>query len=123
MDRRLAGHLMELEVSLLDPALRADPDRVGALLADDFVEIGSSGAVSGRAAIIAALAVEAADGPVDRQVSDMEVRLLSPEVALITYRVRRGRPGTASVVNLRSSIWTCKDGRWQMRFHQGTRVR
>ncbi|WP_229154248.1 DUF4440 domain-containing protein [Aurantimonas sp. VKM B-3413] len=111
-----------METGLLDPALRAVPDGVGELLAEDFIEIGSSGGVFDKAAIIAALLAEAAEDPVQRNVSDMDVQLLSPDVALITYRVRRSRSDAASVVNLRSSIWARRDGRWRMRFHQGTRV-
>jgi hypothetical protein len=39
----LANHLRSLEESLLDPELRRDRSRVSPLLADDFLEFGSSG--------------------------------------------------------------------------------
>jgi len=35
--------LLDLEKKLLDPALRRTPEKLASLLADDFVEFGSSG--------------------------------------------------------------------------------
>jgi hypothetical protein len=47
--------------------------------------------------------------------------VLAPGVVLVTYRAVRYRGGAASPESsLRSSIWKQIDGRWQMRFHQGT---
>jgi len=51
----------------------------------------------------------------DAVVDDFEIELLATEVVLATYRMP---PPHAS---LRSSIWVRRNGRWVMRFHQGTR--
>jgi hypothetical protein len=41
----------------------------------------------------------------------------------VTYRaVRRDESDHSEVASLRSSLWVIRDGRWQMLFHQGTRV-
>jgi hypothetical protein len=51
-------------------------------------------------------------GPVD--LLDFAVEALAPDVALATYRIGEPRPSN------RSTIWVRRDGRWQVRFHQGT---
>lgn len=107
----LRGH----EERILDPAVRADPAQVRALLAPEFTEFGASGRVFDRDAILAALASE---GPrVARQARGFKLRLIAPGAALTTWRVLRDD----GVETLRSSVWQQQgDGRWLMVFHQGT---
>jgi len=110
----LRGRLIRYEVAL---ALR-DPTGIDgglmSLIADDFVEFGRSGRIWDRDSIRALL-----EGPVvestsiDLVADRFEVAELLDGVALVTYRSPR--------VN-RSSIWLCREGRWQLRFHQGTAV-
>ena len=111
-----------LEEELLQPEVRADRARVAALLADGFIEIGSSGHVLGRPRIIEALEAERGEGPpAVRTLSDLGVRRLARDVVLVTYRaVRRDPLRGEERHTLRSSIWQRIDGRWQMVFHQGT---
>lgn len=93
------------------------------LLAPDFVEIGRSGRVYDRDAIVAALVTEDAGGAtVVAGVEDFAVRVLAPGVALATYRSLHADPaGRAQVVARRSSIWRRDaDGAWRLTFHQGT---
>jgi hypothetical protein len=91
---------------------------VAALLADDFVEIGSSGRVFTKPAIIESLRHEA---PADRCLTEFRAKLLAPGVVLTTYRVvARRAPDVRRICSLRSSIWKLQDGCWQMIFHQGT---
>ncbi|HVX14988.1 MAG TPA: DUF4440 domain-containing protein [Pirellulales bacterium] len=106
--------LQELELSLLQPDARKSA-RVGELLADGFVEFGSSGRVMTKREIVAALQSEV---PTTITASDLRVRLLSTELALVTYRALHH--GDPAIVTLRSSIWQRQDGRWRMVFHQGT---
>ena len=49
----LTAQLRQLEESILDPAMRADPTRMRALLAPEFMEFGASGRVFDRDGIIA----------------------------------------------------------------------
>jgi len=104
----IEAQLRHLEELLLQPEVRSSPERVAALLADDFVEFGSSGRVFNKEQIIAALRGES---PVKRSVSRFECVMLSDSVALVRYRLTR---------SLRSSIWRLSDGQWRMVFHQGT---
>jgi hypothetical protein len=110
----LTAELRGYEERILDPAVRADPAQMRALLAPEFVEFGASGRVFSRDAIVAALAAE---GPrVARQARGFKLRLLAPGAALTTWRVKRDD----GIETLRSSVWQQQDGRWLMVFHQGT---
>ena len=122
MDSELLTTLRILEESLHTPEVRASREATDALLADDFVEFGSSGTVYDKASILVALQEEKAEGAqIELPTSDWNVRALSDDAALLTYRVeRRGAPDGAWSASLRSSIWRRTGSRWRMTFHQGT---
>lgn len=86
----------------------ASRDRVGELLSEDFVEIGSGGRVYDKAQLLAALEREA---PHDLRIEDFGARLLAPDVAPATF---------CAGGSLRSSIWIRGAGGWRIAFHQGT---
>ena len=118
-DMTTADLLRQLEQSLLDPALRRDPDRVAALLADDFTEIGSSGRIFSRTDILDQLKHEPTGDTLS--LHDFAAQEIAPGIALVTYRtVRSDAAGTPIRQALRSSLWIHREGLWQMRFHQGT---
>jgi hypothetical protein len=117
-----ATELRKLEAMLLDPEVRRDRAQVSALLAEDFVEFGSSGRVWTKQTTIELLATEG-ESYVRPILEDFESRELAEGVVLITYRaVKTSDPATGGSVALRSSIWTKESGQWRLRFHQGTRV-
>lgn len=126
-DPVLVAHLLDLESDLLRPEIRRSRDRLEALLAPDFLELGASGRTYDRASLVAALADEASaahagEEPASVRVEAFAVRLLARDVALATYRsVRTGTDGEVATVSLRSSIWRRDAGAWRMVFHQGTR--
>jgi hypothetical protein len=46
---------------------------------------------------------------------------LGSEIALLTYRSAHLLPdGSLTDHTLRSSLWSCSEVGWQLRFHQGT---
>lgn len=112
--------LRRLEEELLQPDVRASAERVAALLADDFLEFGSTGQVFNKQQVIEALREETGT---KRSLSKFQSRMLSTNIALVTYRatasVREARP----VHSLRCSVWRLSNDRWQMVFHQGTLTR
>ena len=122
MDSELLTTLRILEESLQTLEVRASREATDALLADDFVEFGSSGTVYDKASILVALQEERADGAqIELRISDWNVRALSDDAALLTYRVeRRAVPDGEWSATLRSSIWRRTGSRWRMTFHQGT---
>lgn len=110
----LREHLLHLELSLMQPALRRDPARVAALLDSDFVEIGSSGRLWSREEILLLLATESDYQP--PTVEDFHLRPLTADLALVTYRTRRANGSQA----LRSSLWRRHGADWRCAFHQAT---
>nr|WP_314632135.1 nuclear transport factor 2 family protein [uncultured Janthinobacterium sp.] len=116
----LAAHLQALEAALQSAAVRADSASLALLLAEEFVEFGSSGNVWTRAATLADLPAEQFT---PRSISDFQAQLLADDVALLTYRSQRHAAGAVPAsASLRSSLWKWRDGRWQMAFHQGTPI-
>ena len=110
-------HLITLETRLFEPEVRHSTSEAAKLLADDFVEFGSGGEKYDKQAIIDALAEEP---PVKIAMSDFEMKLLSPDVALVTYRASIIRDNQPVRESLRCSIWKMMNGEWKMVFHQGT---
>lgn len=114
MKGSLAELLVDLELRLHDPDVRRSQANIASLLADGFVEFGSSGRVYTKSETMAALVAEA---PTDIRADGFVVKELAPGVVLVTYRTI-----VAGAEVLRSSIWVDDSGRWQMVFHQGTNV-
>ncbi|WP_426624374.1 RNase H family protein [Leifsonia sp. McL0607] len=101
-----------LERELIEPSVRADASRVAALLHPEFEEIGRSGRLWGRDAIVEALAEE--DAPA-AEIAVLGTERLGSDVILLTARTVDERGAS-----LRSSLWLRSGGRWRLRFHQGT---
>jgi hypothetical protein len=116
----ICAHLRACEEALLDPAVRRDRARVAALLAEGFLEFGSSGRVWSRERILDLLASEDYQPPA---MEDFRCEWIAEGVALVTYQTVRLDPETGhSAAVLRSSIWIHESGVWRVRFHQGTKA-
>ncbi|MCI0426132.1 MAG: DUF4440 domain-containing protein [Actinobacteria bacterium] len=115
MTHRWHDTLHALEMQLLDPVVRSDPERLSRLLRDDFIEFGSSGRVYEKSALIDMITHEHHARVVIR---DFTVRELAGDTALVAYRSVGGSGQEAR----RSSVWVNESGVWQMVFHQGTRI-
>lgn len=101
-----------LERELLGPDVRGDIGRTGVLLHPDFMEIGSSGRAWTRDAMMLALE----EDPGERtELEILGADRIGTGAVLLTYR-SYARSGTT----LRSSLWVLDNGRWRLRFHQGT---
>lgn len=112
-----------LEEKLHRPEIRQSTKAVAELLAEGFVEFGSSGTIyDDRDELIARLAEEKAGKPSSPVIAcDYAFRSISPDAVLVTYRaIRAAKEDSPPRHVLRSSIWQRIDGRWQMIFHQGT---
>lgn len=118
---QIAATLDLLERRLLAPETRRDPVALTSLLAEGFVEFGSSGRIFTREEIIAELGSESAAGP-KLSLRDFAITPLAPDVVLATYRSQRsGLPNTGAD-SLRSSVWLRRGDEWKIVFHQGTRI-
>lgn len=115
----LVNTLSELESELHLPAVRANPERINALLHADFEEVGRSGRYWSRAAIIEMLLSESS--PVEVVANNYAATELPAGAALLTYRAaHRQADGSLTRHTLRCSLWIKGEGGWQLRYHQGT---
>ena len=105
--------IRRLEEELLLPEVRKSATRVAALLAEEFVEIGSSGRIYDKQRIIDQLQQEQWTGPLPT-ISDFAARQLALDLVLAIYRIVESN-------TIRSSIWRTTNIGWRMVFHQGTR--
>lgn len=110
--------VVELERSLWDPACRNDPEHVDRLLHPDYVEVGSSGRTWARHEILEPV------GHFVAKLTDFARAELAADVQMVTYvSVVSELSGTGEVVGRpvkRTSVWLHRDGRWLLRYHQGT---
>lgn len=108
----LHKQIQQLELSLLTPSVRKSLVQLNKLIANDFIEFGSSGKVYNKQDCMAL------DEKLrEFKVIDFKIKELSKEVILATYKTIENGD-----VSLRSSIWKHYGDGWQMVFHQGTKV-
>lgn len=116
----LSEELLELEKKLVDPDLRSTPEKLAPLLADDFIEFGSSGHAYDKKRILFLLRRQI---PTRLSIEEFRMIPLSDSAALVTYRAgTESTRTTTSRYSLRSSLWVLRQGGWRMLFHQGTNV-
>ncbi len=114
----LHTHIRQLEEQLLNPSVRSSREKLDELIADQFIEYGSSGQLFTKQQIIDYMPRET---PTTRSIEKFDIVDLADEVKLAIYLVVTYIKGeNLPVQSLRSSIWKLIDGRWQVVFHQGT---
>jgi hypothetical protein len=113
-ETRLKEHLLLLEQTLLQHDARSKIEVLDRLLADDFVEYGSSGRIFNKQVILKRLPSEQT---MKMTLSHFEMKLLAPNVVQTTFQLYKHETKQHS---LRSSIWKRNEDHWQMVFHQGT---
>ncbi|MCB9422116.1 MAG: DUF4440 domain-containing protein [Ardenticatenaceae bacterium] len=116
-DKNIEATIQQLEEQLLQPDVRRSAQLLDDLLADDFIEHGSSGRAYDKGQILESLTNE---NPVPRTLTNFKTTTLAPGVILATYHSTYWEPGAAPAHSRRCSIWKLVNGRWQMIFHQGT---
>jgi hypothetical protein len=109
--------IRQLEESLLLPNVRCSVNLVSEILADDFVEFGSSGYIFNKKQVIEGLQQEDS-----RYYSlfDFRTTHLCSDIILVTYCAVKKEISGQNAYSLRSSVWKLVENRWQMIFHQGT---
>jgi len=113
--------LREQEEALLDPDIRGSEVRLDELLAEEFVEFGSSGVRFDRQSIIGALTNAAQNEKLS--LTDFNVIAWADGIAAVSY-ICECHDAKDKLVrrSLRSSLWKEVNGKWQIAFHQGTRT-
>jgi hypothetical protein len=115
--------LRELEERLLLPNVRKSAQDIMDLLADEFIEFGSSGRVFDKQQIIQSLQNESIEPLTQRSITEFKTLVLATGVVLVTYCIVSHISGEQPVYSLRSSIWKLNNDRWKLIFHQGTMLR
>lgn len=121
MHESLVQTLSVLEAELHRPSVRRNDARLRMLLHPDFKEVGRSGLLYTREAVVAAL-LEEKDGDTAEITTDSYVAAdLGQGVVLLTYRsALKQENGCLTGHTLRSSIWVKVSDKWQLHYHQGT---
>jgi ribonuclease HI len=111
-DESVADVVVRLEREFLDTAVRSDASSVAALLHPDFEEIGRTGRLWGRDSAIEELSGETSPAA---EIEVIGTDRLNADTVLLTARTTDRRGAT-----LCSSLWVRENGRWRLRFRQGT---
>ncbi|WP_394175986.1 nuclear transport factor 2 family protein [Thalassotalea litorea] len=114
----LKEKLIELEGRLFRPETRASFSELDNLIAEDFTEISGSGCRFGKKEVLDRLPNEL---PPKINASHYEVKYLASDCVQLLYKSVMEKSGERTpIFSLRCSIWSLKNGRWQMLYHQGT---
>jgi hypothetical protein len=113
----ISALIKALELELLQPEVRKSKKRLDELIADDFVEIGTSGKEYDKQDVINDLASQ---DEIKFTVQNFNTIEISPDTILASYEVEKETSGSESIRSNRTSIWKNIDGNWQIVFHQGT---
>jgi hypothetical protein len=89
-----------------------------AMTAEDFWEVGASGALYDRELVWSVLERRFAQGAADEwETSDFTCRPLGARTYLLTYKLRQGPR-----ISRRATIWERTTDGWRVIYHQGTPV-
>ncbi|WP_347550109.1 DUF4440 domain-containing protein [Pseudalkalibacillus hwajinpoensis] len=110
-----ASLLLKLEKQLLNSEVRKSAAKLNLLLAEDFMEFGSSGRIFRKKDVLDHLPDERS---FEYVLERANVKFLENHTALVTYTLIKEN----KIKTLRSSIWRKHESSWQMIFHQGTRA-
>lgn len=116
-DEKLRDHIEGLEKILQSESIRKSSTQLDGLLADDFIEYGSSGNTYSKKSIISTLSEEQG---IEYIMWDFDLKILSDIIVQVTYKSKTLNNGRENFSSLRSSLWRYEEGRWRMFFHQGT---
>ncbi|AAO90538.1 DUF4440 domain-containing protein [Coxiella burnetii] len=108
--------IFENEKKLLDP--KNYLDEITELLADDFIEIGSSGHVYYRNDVIFQLSNLNIQ---EIKILNFEAKLVEKNIVLVLYKAEKKISNSnVTQISFRSSLWKRVKGTWKIIFHQGT---
>ena len=118
MEQRTDEQLVvEHELALLDPAVRASAERMDAFLHPEFFEFGASGNRWSRETIIELLTGESDGPPEPITATELTATRLADDLIQVTYLTETGGRRAR-----RSSLWRRAGDRWLIYFHQGTLI-
>lgn len=108
--------LESLEEELWRNETRFNRTYMREVMSPDFFEFGRSGRTYNLEEV---LSIDSQDIEAALPLPNLNIRQLSDDVVQVTYDSAVGRGKDVEFAH-RSSIWSRSDGKWELRFHQGT---
>jgi len=116
--KTLKEKIVELELSLLNPEIRSSIQELNKLLADDFLEIPSTGTPYNKSHALNRIPSE--ETP-KFTLQNYQLRVLSENLVQLIYKASIKRQNQDVIAySHRNSIWKLTEEKWQILFHQGT---
>jgi len=113
----IINKLAEYEKLFVNPSAD-NAENLNQLFSDSFMEAGSSGKIYNKEQTLNTL--KSGDMP-QTDLSEFSLLNLEGDTYLLRYKAARFAGGTTTL-SYRSSIWQYKNGKWQILFHQGTKI-
>lgn len=113
--------IYELESSLLQPEVRSSLAKLNELLADDFMEFGSSGLMYNKQNVLERLPSNT--DKITYTIENFEVKVLSESIIFATFKTDKVTNNEDKIISLRSSLWRKEGEIWKIFFHQGTPIK
>ncbi|MCE1164218.1 MAG: nuclear transport factor 2 family protein [Bacteroidetes bacterium] len=107
--------ILKLETELLDVEKRKDVDFLRMVIADDFIEKGSSGKIYDKEETIKSLILSAESGHFEYEITDFEIIEKPGGSVTALYRININ-----GNVTLRKSVWKKSGTSWRIHSHEGT---
>ncbi len=111
--------LLELETKIVQNEFRTNETFLNEIIADDFIEIGSSGVTYNKKQVIEFL-IKGTDAEII--IKDFTTKQLGELFYLALFNTITTLPSGQKSIAKRSSIWKYENNNWQIIFHQGTKV-
>lgn len=111
---KIQNKIYELEASLLEPSTRKSTEKLNALLADNFYEIGASGNIYNKKEILESLPLEQIISPYG-QIIDFGITKITEDLTRSNYLLKEQNRTTR-----RTSLWQNHNNSYQIIFHQET---
>ncbi len=117
---KLTKHIQALEEKLLHSDMQENPFLLDELLAQSFEEIGNTGNITARQAVVEWLMNK---NKSDRWLlTNFRINELSTDIVLAIYHAQKVRgSNVTAAVSTRSSVWKRHGSHWKMVFHQVSR--
>lgn len=112
--------IYKLETDLLKPDIRASVEKLNELIADDFIEYGSSGLIYSKKIILERL--PKGNSPA-YTLFDFDLVVLSENIVQTRFKTDRVDLDGTKTTSLRTSLRRKTSDKWQMFFHQGTPIK
>ncbi|MCP5375406.1 MAG: DUF4440 domain-containing protein [Rickettsiaceae bacterium] len=116
----LTDTIKKLELSLLKPEVRSSKDMLDKLIADDFIEFGTSGNKYTKKDILDRLPNSPEDARY--QASDFSIEMSPENFVVVKFKTKKIINKKETIFSSRVSYWRKTDLGWQIFYHKSTPI-